>query len=324
MFVTTDDANREPPEVAAAANWHALATFVGPIPAEAGACSSTSARRRRTSFRFVDRQPVPAGRTDPERLRSGELVYTGVRRTPVCASSGEGRSRVVRHHPRRVRAARPAAAGTGEPFDGRRAADDAGPRPRPAGADARRRFRNHLAADVRPLAERAFSGPAGVVAKRHRPSVARRPGPPATVVLVRRGGNPGRVRLGRFRNGPRHSAAGRVLVGRLERARLFGGGVCASRWPCWPRRPRYGTNRRESRGQPVRPAGPHGSGCGRGWPARRAASCSFPAGARQRTLSGGLDRVHGLGDEAPTGWRCGSESHLRVSDAGRRPIFWAG
>src|SRR5262249_4949340 len=36
-----------------------------------------------------DGSPVPAGRTDPERLRSGELVYTGVRRTPVCALGGD-------------------------------------------------------------------------------------------------------------------------------------------------------------------------------------------------------------------------------------------
>lgn len=28
---------------------------------------------------------MPAGRTDPERLRSGELVYLGTRRTPVCS-----------------------------------------------------------------------------------------------------------------------------------------------------------------------------------------------------------------------------------------------
>jgi (4-(4-[2-(gamma-L-glutamylamino)ethyl]phenoxymethyl)furan-2-yl)methanamine synthase len=28
---------------------------------------------------------VPVGRTDTDRLRSGELVYTGAKRTPVCA-----------------------------------------------------------------------------------------------------------------------------------------------------------------------------------------------------------------------------------------------
>src|SRR5207248_1124900 len=30
-------------------------------------------------------RPVPVGRTDTERLQTGELVYVGVRRTPLCA-----------------------------------------------------------------------------------------------------------------------------------------------------------------------------------------------------------------------------------------------
>jgi probable H4MPT-linked C1 transfer pathway protein len=33
-------------------------------------------------------RPVPRGRTDSERLRSHELVYSGVRRTPLCALLG--------------------------------------------------------------------------------------------------------------------------------------------------------------------------------------------------------------------------------------------
>src|SRR5262249_9837999 len=35
-----------------------------------------------------DGLPQPVGRTDPERLVSGELVYTAVRRTPVCTVAG--------------------------------------------------------------------------------------------------------------------------------------------------------------------------------------------------------------------------------------------
>jgi probable H4MPT-linked C1 transfer pathway protein len=35
-----------------------------------------------------DGRPVPKGRTDPERLRTLELVYSGVRRTPLCAILG--------------------------------------------------------------------------------------------------------------------------------------------------------------------------------------------------------------------------------------------
>ena len=41
---------------------------------------------------------VPTGRTDTERLASGELVYTGVRRTPACALLGGG-GRVLPYQP---------------------------------------------------------------------------------------------------------------------------------------------------------------------------------------------------------------------------------
>src|SRR5207302_4679388 len=37
-----------------------------------------------------DGKPIPSGRSDPERLRHRELVYTGIRRTPVCALLGSG------------------------------------------------------------------------------------------------------------------------------------------------------------------------------------------------------------------------------------------
>ena len=37
---------------------------------------------------LLDGLPVAQGRTDPERLRCRELVYTGVRRTPLCALLG--------------------------------------------------------------------------------------------------------------------------------------------------------------------------------------------------------------------------------------------
>src|SRR6185369_14920618 len=33
---------------------------------------------------LLDGNPCPRGRTDVERLQFGELVYTGVRRTPLC------------------------------------------------------------------------------------------------------------------------------------------------------------------------------------------------------------------------------------------------
>ena len=77
---------RTAPLKAAAANWLALATFAGRLrPGRTGA-----ADRRRLDHHghcTAARRPArAAGRTDPERLRCGELVYTGVRRTPLCAS----------------------------------------------------------------------------------------------------------------------------------------------------------------------------------------------------------------------------------------------
>lgn len=83
------DVARERPLLAAASNWHALASF---------------------SCRFLDGQPgllidvgsttcdvIPLtpdgpaaeGRTDSERLAAGELIYTGVERSPVCAVVAE-------------------------------------------------------------------------------------------------------------------------------------------------------------------------------------------------------------------------------------------
>jgi (4-(4-[2-(gamma-L-glutamylamino)ethyl]phenoxymethyl)furan-2-yl)methanamine synthase len=72
----------------AAANWHALATFVGRLAPRGAAilvdCGSTTT----DLIPLVEGRPVPTGRTDPERMRSSELVYLGVRRTPVCALLG--------------------------------------------------------------------------------------------------------------------------------------------------------------------------------------------------------------------------------------------
>lgn len=73
------------PELAAASNWHALATWAGravPIgPALLIDVGSTTT----DIVPLMDGLPVPEGRTDLERLAASELRYTGVRRTPVCA-----------------------------------------------------------------------------------------------------------------------------------------------------------------------------------------------------------------------------------------------
>ena len=81
-FLSVDEA-RAQPIVVAAANWTATASLV--------------AQRYRTALLIdvgttttdiipiVDGEVVAVGKTDPDRLASGELVYTGVLRTPVEA-----------------------------------------------------------------------------------------------------------------------------------------------------------------------------------------------------------------------------------------------
>ncbi|MCH9653625.1 MAG: H4MPT-linked C1 transfer pathway protein [Planctomycetes bacterium] len=82
-FLTTAHA-REFPFLAAAANWHALATWLGRmIPEQSGVLIDIGS----TTTDIIPIQegvPVPEGLTDVERLLSGELVYTGGRRTPVA------------------------------------------------------------------------------------------------------------------------------------------------------------------------------------------------------------------------------------------------
>ncbi|MFG0335652.1 MAG: hydantoinase/oxoprolinase family protein [Maioricimonas sp. JB049] len=69
----------------AAANWHALATLAGRIAPSGAALLIDIGSTTIDIIPLVDCLPMPAGRTDLERLQSGELVYSGVKRTPVCA-----------------------------------------------------------------------------------------------------------------------------------------------------------------------------------------------------------------------------------------------
>jgi probable H4MPT-linked C1 transfer pathway protein len=83
-FVTPREARAEP-LLTGAANWHALATFLGGLVPTGGAILIDVGTTTCDLIPLADRRPVAVGRTDRERLQSGELVYTGVRRTPVCA-----------------------------------------------------------------------------------------------------------------------------------------------------------------------------------------------------------------------------------------------
>lgn len=87
-FVSTHDA-RELVPLVAAANWHALATWAArSIPRGSGLLVDIGSTTT-DIIPLSDGLPIPTGRTDPERLQSHELVYTGVRRTPVCSVISE-------------------------------------------------------------------------------------------------------------------------------------------------------------------------------------------------------------------------------------------
>ncbi len=74
---------------AAAANWHALARFaVRYAPGDCGLLVDIGSTTT-DIIPLVAGQPAALGQTDPERLVSGELVYTGVERSPVCALAAE-------------------------------------------------------------------------------------------------------------------------------------------------------------------------------------------------------------------------------------------
>jgi probable H4MPT-linked C1 transfer pathway protein len=79
------EAAKERPIAVAASNWHALAAFAVRFaegqPAILFDIGSTTA----DIISIDGYRPVPVGLTDPDRLLSGELCYTGVERTPIAA-----------------------------------------------------------------------------------------------------------------------------------------------------------------------------------------------------------------------------------------------
>ncbi|MBY0521949.1 MAG: hypothetical protein K2R98_01035 [Gemmataceae bacterium] len=75
---------RDAPLLVAAANWLALATFAGRWAPHGPALLLDIGSTTTDIIPLMNGEPAPSGRTDPERLNSGELVYTGVRRTPLC------------------------------------------------------------------------------------------------------------------------------------------------------------------------------------------------------------------------------------------------
>jgi probable H4MPT-linked C1 transfer pathway protein len=92
IFVYLTNGRLVPPEVAvnlellaAASNWHALAQFACRyLLGEPGLLVDLGSTTTDIIPLAADK-PEASGRTDTQRLLAGELVYTGIERTPVCA-----------------------------------------------------------------------------------------------------------------------------------------------------------------------------------------------------------------------------------------------
>ena len=83
-FHTVEEVRKVPP-VAAASNWLALATAVARrYPSDSGLLIDIGSTTT-DLIPFENGCVVARGRNDFERLQSGELVYAGVSRTPLCA-----------------------------------------------------------------------------------------------------------------------------------------------------------------------------------------------------------------------------------------------
>jgi len=71
--------------LAGASNWHVLADFVGRYCKGKHGLLIDIGSTTCDLIPLGPSGPCAEGKTDPERLAAGELVYTGVRRSPVCA-----------------------------------------------------------------------------------------------------------------------------------------------------------------------------------------------------------------------------------------------
>jgi len=88
-FVDLATARTKPLQVAAA-NWLALAQFASRLPTDGNGLLIDVGSTTTDIVPIISSKPAPKGLTDPDRLRNLELVYTGVRRTPLCAVLGAG------------------------------------------------------------------------------------------------------------------------------------------------------------------------------------------------------------------------------------------
>jgi probable H4MPT-linked C1 transfer pathway protein len=77
------------PQIAAAANWLALATLAARLLPDGPGILIDIGTTTTDLIPLRSGKACARGRTDTERLQTGELVYAGVRRTPVCALASE-------------------------------------------------------------------------------------------------------------------------------------------------------------------------------------------------------------------------------------------
>jgi (4-(4-[2-(gamma-L-glutamylamino)ethyl]phenoxymethyl)furan-2-yl)methanamine synthase len=80
---------RQDPRLAAAANWLALATLAARIVPSSRGILIDIGTTTADLIPLDSGQVCARGRSDLERLQTGELVYAGVRRTPICALATE-------------------------------------------------------------------------------------------------------------------------------------------------------------------------------------------------------------------------------------------
>lgn len=73
------------PLAIAASNWHALARFAGRFAPRGSGLLVDIGSTTSDVIPLNDGRPVAIGATDPQRLLHGELRYTGVERSPLCA-----------------------------------------------------------------------------------------------------------------------------------------------------------------------------------------------------------------------------------------------
>lgn len=87
QFVDSDAAVKEYLAVASA-NWHALATFAGRFVSQGTALLIDVGSTTTDIIPIASGKPAPKGLKDYDRRQTSELLYLGVRRTPVCALLG--------------------------------------------------------------------------------------------------------------------------------------------------------------------------------------------------------------------------------------------